>query len=102
MQPLKVALKVMFKLLLGIVRFFKETQVKKVESNVVQLFNVVGNDTVLKELHPLKVEAKLVIPVALLGKVISNKFKQPKKVDAKVVKLAPDVGITTTNNLTQL
>jgi len=101
-QPLKATLKFTFKLLLGIVRFFKETQFVKTLLKVVQLFKVVGNDTVLKELHPLKVLDKFVIEVALLGKVISNKFKQPKKVDAKVVKLAPDVGITTTNNLTQL
>jgi hypothetical protein len=72
----KVLLNSVHKFILGIVIFFNEIQLVKPCVIVVQLFKVVGSDTVLKERQFEKVIFKLVIPVALLGKVISNKLIQ--------------------------
>jgi hypothetical protein len=54
--------------------FFNDSQSLKAEDKFVQLFKDVGNEILLKFVHPKKAGLRLVIPVASEGIAISNRF----------------------------
>jgi hypothetical protein len=89
-------------LILGSVTFFKDVQEAKQTEIFVQLFNVVGNNTVLRFVHPDNVPDKEVITVAFDGSSMSRKLTQALNAFVKSVNPLADVGITTLYKLLQL
>ena len=88
-------------LTLGIVIFLIVGQFENEFTKVVQLFNDVGNVTLLKFLQLEKDVLKLVIAVEFEGNIISNNLSQLKKVVLKSVNELAEVGITITYKFAQ-
>lgn len=86
--------KLVTKLILGKVIFFKLSHLLNAVSRDVQLFNVVGKDIVLRFIQLLNVRVKLVMVVAFDGSTISRRLVQPLHILVKLVNELADVGIT--------